>query len=138
MIIIVDTNIIFAALRSKNAAYRKQLLSSEHSYYCPNFLIVEIFKHKERILIKSKADDAEVYEFLNKLQQKIHFVNESIISIGSIKEAYKLCKDVDEKDTPFIALALELKATVWTQDKKLINGISKKGFKSFVTVYPPL
>lgn len=39
------------------------------------------------------------------------------------KKALKLTKDIDEFDTPFIAL--ELKAPLWTGDKKLIKGLSK-------------
>lgn len=34
---------------------------------------------------------------------------------------------MDEFDAPFIALALELDAPLWTGDKKLITGLAKKG-----------
>jgi len=42
-----------------------------------------------------------------------------------------LCKDIDESDTPFVALTIELKALLWTGDKKLKEGLKKKGFISF-------
>jgi predicted nucleic acid-binding protein len=38
---------------------------------------------------------------------------------------------VDEKDTPFVALTLELKAELWTKDDTLKRGLIKKGFNSF-------
>lgn len=46
-------------------------------------------------------------------------------------EAYRLCHDIDEKDTPFLALALEMEAKLWTSDEILKSGLMKKGFRGF-------
>ena len=62
---------------------------------------------------------------------KINFINEEAVSAGNFIEAYKLCGDIDEKDTPFVALALELEAEFWTRDEILKRGLIKKGFNSF-------
>ena len=80
---------------------------------------IEIFKHKERILKKAKTTEKEVYEFLNKVLKRVHFVNEEMITIESAEKGYELCKDIDEKYTPFVALTLELNAELWTIDKPL-------------------
>jgi predicted nucleic acid-binding protein len=129
--IIVDTNILFSALRSNNSKLRIILEKEDLHFYAPNFLMVEIFKHKERILQKSKATEDEVYEVLYKTLHKITFINEETISIGNFIAAYKLCGDIDEKDTPFAALALELEGELWTKDDVLKRGLIKKGFNSF-------
>ncbi len=129
--IIVDTNVIFSALRSKDSRTRTKLLKSRHKFYTPNFLIVEIFKHKERIVQKAKTSEEEIYEFLNKTLQKIHFVNEELIGAEHIIAAYHLCKDVDEKDTPFVALTFEMEAELWTRDQELKEGLRRKGFNKF-------
>lgn len=129
--LVIDSNIIFAALRGINSKTRNRLLNSEDQYYTPNFLIGEIFKHKERILRNSKASEEETYEFLLKILNKINFVNEENISIENFVSAYRLCKGIDEKDTPFVALALELGFEFWTRDKKLKNGLRQKGFDHF-------
>ena len=129
--LIVDSNIIFSALRGKNSRTRNKILTSEHKYFTPNFLIGEIFKHKERIIKNSKASEKETYEFLFKIINKIIFINEENISTGNFIEAYRLCKDIDEKDTPFVALSLELGHKIWTRDEELKSGLSKKGFKNF-------
>ena len=131
MIVIVDTNILFAALRSKNSKLRETLVGIEHIFYTPNFLVVEIFKHKERIIKKAKTSEEEIYEFLNKVLQHIHFINEELITEENANIAYELCKDVDEKDTPFVALTLELSGKLWTQDKQLRKGLKAKGFDNF-------
>ena len=93
---------------------------------------MEIFKHKERIFKNAKiADESEVYEYLNEVLQRIQFVNEDFVSITNYTTAYKLCKDVDEFDTPFVALALQLNAQLWSKDEKLKKGLRSKGFNNF-------
>jgi len=42
-----------------------------------------------------------------------------------------LCRDIDINDAPFVALALELEAVLWTGDKTLKNGLKDKGFDRF-------
>ena len=43
-----------------------------------------------------------------------------------MQKAFDLCKNIDEKDTIYVALTLELRGGLWTGDKKLINGLEKK------------
>ena len=129
--VIVDTNILFSSLRSKNSKLRQVLEREDCRFYTPNFLMVEIFKHKERILQKSKATEDEVYEVLYKMLHKITFINEETISLGNFIEAYKLCGNIDEKDTPFVALTLEIEGEFWTKDDVLKRGLIKKGFNKF-------
>ena len=57
----------------------------------------------------------------------ITFVSEELISERSWISAYGLTKDVDEDDTPFVALALELNTKLWTGDKTLAKGLYQKG-----------
>jgi predicted nucleic acid-binding protein len=129
--VIVDTNILFASLRVKNSKLREIFERQEFNFFTPNFLMVEIFKHKERILHKSKVSEEEVYEILYKMLYKINFVNEESITLGNFIEAYRLCGNIDEKDTPFVALTLELEGELWTKDEILKSGLKKKGFNSF-------
>lgn len=129
--VVVDTNIIFAALRAKYSKVRAILDQGRYLFYTPNFLIAEIFKHKERILRSSKSSEEETYEYLIKTLNKLSFVNENIISTGNFIAAYKLCKEIDEDDTPFVALSLELDCELWTKDEKLKEGLRRRGFNKF-------
>lgn len=45
----------------------------------------------------------------------------------------RLCRDVDENDVAYVALALELEADLWTSDRELETGLRKKGFGKFFT-----
>jgi len=129
--VVVDTGIIFSSLLSKSAEQRKIFFNKEYKFYSPNFVFLEIFKHKEKILKHTKTSEVEVYEYLIAVLQRIHFINEEIVSVENRSAAYELCKDVDKNDTPFVALALELGACLWSSDKKLIKGLKEKGFNRF-------
>lgn len=130
-VVVPDSNIIFRALHSPNSHTRSTLLRDDCQFLTPNFLFAEIFKYKEKILLRSKASEAEVYEYLVQVLRKIRFIPEDWVSLGCRIEAHRLCKDTDEKDTPFLALTLELEATLWTGDETLKNGLMKKGFRDF-------
>ncbi len=130
-IIVIDTNVIFKALRLKNSFIREILNQVYYDFYAPKFLLVEIFKHKEKILKNNVQLEDEFYEYLNILLNRITFVNEDIVSIGNYLEAFRLCKDIDEKDVPFVALALQLNCEFWTYDEPIKTRLKNKGFSMF-------
>lgn len=131
MKIVIDTNILFSALLFKNEPYRTLLCSKDYQFYCPNYVFVELFKHKEKILRCAKAPETDVYEYLNHLLEQIRFVNPALISPVHKEKAYELCRDIDADDTVFVALTLELDALLWTGDKILREGLQRKGFTKF-------
>ena len=130
--IIIDTNIVFASLRSKSSSLRDKITNEAYHFYAPKFLFVEIFKHKERILKNSTAAEEDILEFLSSILHYIHFINEDLISTQTYLQAYNLCKEVDENDTVFIALSLTLDCPIWTRDETLKNGLKAKGFSNFL------
>ena len=129
--VVVDTNLIFSALIPKASKIRELLFENNMTFYAPNFLITEIYKHKDKLIKNSKLDESEFYLYLNGIIERIVFVPIDFIGFNSRKQAYELCKDVDIKDTPFIALALDLNISIWTGDKKLKEGLLLKGFNKF-------
>ncbi len=129
--VVVDSNILFSALLSKNSFQLATLLKEEYKFVAPNFLFTEIFKHKDKILKYSKLAEPELLELLNYSLSNIQFIPVSVISIQSLEKAIALCGDIDEKDTPFVALSIELNALFWTRDKKLYEGLAAKGFTQF-------
>lgn len=134
MKIVVDTNIIFTALLRGNNRFLEHLLLSSNEFYSMRFVMVELFKHKERIVRSSHLTEEEMLDFLHRILTNIRFVNEEIISIGSYVEAYRFCSETDIKDLPFLALAIELEAPLWTSDKALVQGVSAKGFSNFYSI----
>jgi predicted nucleic acid-binding protein len=130
--LVVDTNVFFSLLLRRETEHRRIFLTdTAHTFYCPRFFLVELFKHKERIARATELDEQELLECLHELLSHIHFVEEGSIPIGTWAEARRLGREIDPKDTPFIALTLHLDGRLWTDDAELINGLRPKGFDRF-------
>ena len=130
--VIIDANIAFKALASNRGDLRDRLSPvAEVKIHSPRFLFVELFKHKERLLAAARLQEEDLLGSLHTLVSRIDFVSEANIPLGTWMEAYQLCKDVDEKDTPYIALTLHLNGRFWTDDSALKTALRAKGFTAF-------
>lgn len=131
MAIVIDTNIIFSMLLKRASRLRQEFFEQTDEFYSPNFVMVELFKHKERLLKRSELSETEIYELLHTILERVHFINEYTITKRNKLKAFRMCQNVDENDTPIVALVLELTARLWTRDKQLKQGLRKQGFKKF-------
>jgi predicted nucleic acid-binding protein len=129
--VVVDTNIIITAIISSSPYVLTRLSDPDIVVASPKFVVVELFKHSARIQKTTSLSEDEVLDTLSRVIEQTKLYEESLISIGSWAEAHRLCRDVDEKDTPFVALALELDARLWTNDEELIRGLQGSGFVKF-------
>lgn len=129
--IVVDTNLIFSALIPKSSKIREILFDPNLTLYSPNYLISEVYKHKDKLIKNSKLTESEFYLYFDGITERINFIPTELIGIISRQKAYNLCKDLDLKDIPFVALAIDLEILFWTGDKKLKEGLEKKGYSNF-------
>jgi predicted nucleic acid-binding protein len=130
--IIVDTNIFFSSLLKKTNKFLDRIIKSKNNEFVScRLVILELFKHKEKLLKNSNLSDDEIYDLYYLLLRKVEFYNEMQLLKEHLLEAESLCKDIDLKDTPFIALTLELDGKLWTGDKILKEGLKAKGFDRF-------
>lgn len=129
--IIVDTNILFSVLLNGSSRLAKVLLNSEHHFFTCELACVELFNRKEKIIKSSQLTNDQVIELLHLCLRRVNFFKEDKISKQHWKEAYQLCREIDEDDTLFVALTLELDGLLWTGDKKLITGLRERGFDKF-------
>ena len=131
MRVVIDTNMIFSLLLGKNARMRDTFFDPAHTFFAPNYIIGELFEKKEKIMKCSALSEAELYELLHRVLSRIAFVAEEFVALEHRLQAFKLCQGVDEDDTPFIALALQLNALVWTGDRRLKEYLQQEGFSLF-------
>lgn len=129
--VVIDTNLVFSSLIPKASQIRDILFESNITFYTPNILIVEIFKHKDKLLKSSKLTESEFDIYFNGIIERIKFIPTDFIGSVSRQKAFDLCFDIDIKDTPFVALAIDLSIPFWTGDKKLKDGLKLKGFHNF-------
>jgi predicted nucleic acid-binding protein len=94
---VLDANVLFSAFISGKELYT--LLFSERSMYLPDFAFLELEKYKKRILKKTKLREEEFQEFVLKLFSNVTVIPNLLLSEASLRQAYQLCKDIDEKDT---------------------------------------
>ena len=132
MRVVVDTNVVFSALAAGCGDLALRLLSPSEIHFCaPRFLFVELFKHSARLLAATRLPEENVLEALNELIESLQFIDAAAIPMGTWMQARRLCDGVDLKDTPFVALALHLDASLWTVDGELKRGLRAKGFDRF-------
>lgn len=132
--IIVDSNIVFSALLRKNNTFSQIIFFSDYNFFANEQMLVEIFKYKEKILKLSKLSEDELIKAYKILIKRINLYKEERISPENWQVAYSLCQDIDENDTPHVALTVELNGLLWTGDKKLKQGLINKGFTQLFSV----
>ncbi|MDP3104166.1 MAG: PIN domain-containing protein [Candidatus Methanoperedens sp.] len=116
--LVVDTNTLMSALLKDNSITAKLLKSEFFDLYYPEDGLREIEYYKKYMISKRKKTlQKQSFDYALK------FILESIRIISSelysqrMKDAYEVMKEIDEKDTPFLALALQLNCPVWSNDK---------------------
>lgn len=119
MNLIVDTNIIIAAL-IKNSASRKLITHSEHNLMTVNFSEKETAKYKQLILRKAKITEQEYDTILENLKSKIVIIDDNLVKT-KMNEAKIIMDKIDPGDTPFIAAALATNSAIWSDDKHFVK-----------------
>ena len=114
--LVVDTNIVMAALIAPNGSTRELLFSDGLDLYAPNQLLDELKRYENDILQKSKLTHEEYLVLLELLQQIIHFTDQNQFE-PFVELVSKNCPDPN--DVEFLALAISLNCPLWTNDKKL-------------------
>lgn len=115
MDLVVDANILFAALIKKGATAKLLYLDDLH-LFAPEFLLEEFAKHREHIIGKTSRSSDELDRVLEAFSHRIYFVpKEEILPL--MKSARKISPDPD--DAVYFAVALRVGASIWSNDNRL-------------------
>jgi predicted nucleic acid-binding protein len=115
--IIVDSNIIFSlVIKEKSSTYLNIFLKDNLEFFAPEDIIHEFRIHKEEL--KGKSEEFErgiflAFSFVRIIPREFYR--------DMMRKAFEICKNFDEKDSPFVGLALKLEAPIWTNDKAIIQ-----------------
>lgn len=130
--VIVDANIAFKSLVTGRGDLRERIGPGGYpQMLTPQFLFVELFKHKERLVRASGLPEEELLAGLQTLLNQLIFIREADVPVGIWVEAFRLCKDIDPKDTPYVALTLHMDGRFWTEDNELKMALRARGFDKF-------
>lgn len=127
---ITDANVIFSCLISGREQYLR--IVTENKFYLPDFALTEIQIYQELITEKSPMAGQRLRDYTLHLFEKLIVVPNFLISTQNYYQAFLLCKDIDEKDTVYIALSLEFGYPLLTKDEELTLGLRQKGFTNII------
>ena len=134
--IIVDTNILFSAILKIDSIISKIIIeNNKFTFYTPDFSIDELNKHKDKLIKLAKYEQHEYDEIYNIIFRRVIILNNNIIPNKIIVKAREYCKNIDEKDTIFVAYALFFNSKLWTGDKKLITGLKNQNLDITIDTY---
>ena len=115
MNLVIDTNVLIAGLL-KDSTTRRLLVRKDITFYIPEFVIGEIEKYKEYLIDKSELSEEEFEELFELLIENINIITFEEIK-SYINRAEEIMKNIDIKDSPFIACALYLKSGIFSYDE---------------------
>lgn len=112
---VVDANIIFAALIKDNFSYYF-LFEKEFHLFTPEYVFIELEKHKEEILEKTERTSEEFYRLIEVLKRRL-----IIVPLEELTKYIEKAEQIspDRGDIAYFALALKLNCSIWSNEKKL-------------------
>lgn len=135
MRVIVDANIVFSGILNSKSKIGDLLINSSGlvDFIAPDFLRNEIRKHHNRSTKISKLSIEDIVDIEFIISKDIKFISEEQILRINWTKAFDLVKDIDEKDIQYVAFSKQFNRKIWSGDKQLIRGLTRKGFDNFVT-----
>jgi predicted nucleic acid-binding protein len=116
--VVVDANILFGALL-RDGTTRRLLLYGGLDLHTPATIWAEFERNRAHLLAKSRATEAAFDLLVEALRDRISGVPLAVIRERMV-EAEASLGTRDALDAPYVAAALALGATLWTQDKSLL------------------
>jgi len=132
--VIVDANIIFSGILNSNGKIGDILINSDNylELIAPKFLKLEISKYYPKLSTISGLSIEQIRESEIQICKQVAFLSDVVIRPETWHFAYNLVKDIDSKDTPYIAFSRHFDCKIWSGDKKLAKGLTQKGFNNFL------
>lgn len=126
MLIVVDVNVVLSSLLSKGDAFDIFAINNifnKFEFVAPEFLLIELEKHKEEIFERSKLSKGEFDGVLKFVVEQITFIPKSEFSDCLPKGKELLSEHL--KDVQYLALALKVNCPIFSGDKILKKLLSK-------------
>jgi len=122
---------VFSAILNTNGKVGDLILNSDGiiDFIAPRYMDWEILKYHDKIQKITRKSGTEIKKIHFKIMKKISLLSEDQIPEENWIKAYSIAKDIDPKDTPYVAFSTFLKLKTWTGDKKLSKGLLNKGYK---------
>lgn len=117
MILVIDANILFAAL-IRDGTTRSILLFSGHDFYAPEYTLKEFQEKIPELMEKTKLSVEELNGLIDELTQVAGI---TLVPFEDFESQRQKAVDAspDINDVAYLALALYLNCPLWSNDKAL-------------------
>ncbi|MFW6111322.1 MAG: PIN domain-containing protein [Thermoproteota archaeon] len=129
--IVVDTNVLISSLINPDSIAWRIIDLEGPDFLTPEIAVDEIEEYESLIRDKlaSQEREEEYNYLLSELFHPIVVVPLSVYG-GRLEQAYKIMEPIDEKDTEFLALALQYNCPIWSDDTDFQKQEKVKAFTS--------
>lgn len=116
--IVVDTNILISALLKDYSIHARLIKSRVFSIYFPEYGLKEIEKYRNYIIAKRKRNSQSLsLDFVERyIMEEVNIASFDLYR-QKMDDASEIMKEIDEKDAPILALALQQCYPIWSNDK---------------------
>ena len=116
MKLVIDTNRIMAGLL-RDPASREIILRDSFSFFAPDYIETELFKHRPYLMKKAKIPEPDFDLLMNTLPGHVSLVPFEEFE-HEYEHAMRTMETIDENDSPFLAVGLALGiGSIWTEDR---------------------
>jgi predicted nucleic acid-binding protein len=135
MVVVIDANVTLSAIINIKGNIATLLIcnSSSIDFVIPEFSLSEIKEKQRKLYFSARASPDIFNENLQLLLNRLTVIGDNLINERYFKAAYFFTKEIDPKDTMYVALTMALDALLWTGDLKLYRALRRKGFKQIIT-----
>ena len=120
MLIVVDVNVILSSLLGKGDSFNVFAFNdifNKFEFTAPEFLLIELEKHKYEIMKRSKLSNEEFNDVLKFIIEQITFIPKSQFEDEILKAKEMIPNHL--KDVQYLDLALKLNFSIFSGDKIL-------------------
>jgi predicted nucleic acid-binding protein len=120
MNLVIDTNRIMAGLL-RDSVSRKIILHDSFSFFAPDYIETEIFKHRPYLMKKAKIPGPDFDLLMHTLLDQVILVPFEDFE-HEFGHAMQIMATIDENDAPFLAVGLALDiGSIWTEDRHFLR-----------------
>ncbi len=120
MRLVIDTNRIMAGLL-KDSTSRKIILHRSFSFFAPDYIETELFRHRLYLMKKAKITEQDFDLLMRTLLKRVVLVPFEDFE-PEYRRAIQVMEPVDENDAPFLAVGLALGiGHIWTEDRHFLR-----------------
>ncbi len=77
--VIIDSNILISALLKEDNSFLRLILEYDYQFYICELMVVELFKHKEKIVKASRLSEDEITRYFYNIIRKLNIFKEDLI-----------------------------------------------------------